>query len=140
MRMRKNNIMAGKILMGLLALSAAHFSISTYAAGPLDLPKGFKQLEIGDAAPDFKLPGVVEKTYTLRDFADPDDHRGAERLYDDGRLLREYLHRPGCASALGNRPSGYFTNDRLDTPVPKVIGGLPDAGIGGEGLQQSALP
>lgn len=33
-------------------------------------PDGFKTLEIGDAAPDFRLPGVDDKTYSLKDFAD----------------------------------------------------------------------
>src|SRR5256885_15832103 len=32
-------------------------------------PAGFKTLEIGDAAPDFKLPGVDGKAYSLADFA-----------------------------------------------------------------------
>jgi peroxiredoxin len=32
-------------------------------------PEGLKTLEIGDAAPDFKLPGVDGKDYTLKDFA-----------------------------------------------------------------------
>jgi peroxiredoxin len=39
--------------------------------GPLSAaPPGFNDLGIGDAAPDFKLPGVDGRTYTLRDFAD----------------------------------------------------------------------
>ena len=38
----------------------------------LDLPKGFTPLDIGDAAPDFELPGVDGKTYSLSDFAEPD--------------------------------------------------------------------
>jgi peroxiredoxin len=33
-------------------------------------PPGFKALAIGDPAPDFKLPGVDGRTYTLADFAD----------------------------------------------------------------------
>src|SRR3989440_9093155 len=32
-------------------------------------PAGFKTLEIGDRAPDFKLPGVDGKDYSLADFA-----------------------------------------------------------------------
>ena len=33
-------------------------------------PPGLKTLEIGDHAPDFKLPGVDGKTYTLASFHD----------------------------------------------------------------------
>jgi hypothetical protein len=33
-------------------------------------PPGFKTLSIGDAAPDFKLPGVDGRDYTLSSFAD----------------------------------------------------------------------
>src|SRR5262245_14423174 len=44
---------------------AASFS-TTHAADPV----GFKTLAIGDAAPDFKLPGVDGKDYSLKDFAD----------------------------------------------------------------------
>ena len=33
-------------------------------------PKGFKALAIGDAAPDFSLPGVDGRTHALKDFAD----------------------------------------------------------------------
>jgi peroxiredoxin len=40
------------------------------AAAPLAAqPPGFQTLQIGDAAPDFKLPGVNGKDYSLGDFA-----------------------------------------------------------------------
>jgi peroxiredoxin len=40
-------------------------------AGPAAAtPPGFKALAIGDPAPDFKLPGVDGRTYTLANFAD----------------------------------------------------------------------
>ena len=42
------------------------------AFGPQDKPQGFKTLNIGESAPDFSLPGVDGKTYTLADFAGPD--------------------------------------------------------------------
>ncbi|WP_165701193.1 redoxin domain-containing protein [Crateriforma conspicua] len=42
------------------------------AAGPHDLPAGFTELKIGAGAPDFELPGVDGKTYTLDDFSEPD--------------------------------------------------------------------
>jgi peroxiredoxin len=35
-------------------------------------PAGFHTLAIGDAAPDFALPGIDGRTYTLADFAGPD--------------------------------------------------------------------
>lgn len=33
-------------------------------------PPGFKELNIGDSAPDFKLPGIDDKTMSLADFKD----------------------------------------------------------------------
>jgi peroxiredoxin len=51
----------------LLALTLI-LSFSTGAA--LADPPGLKTLPIGADAPDFKLPGVDGKTYTLKDFAD----------------------------------------------------------------------
>lgn len=51
-------------------------SAATSPAKPLldknNNPEGFKTLAIGDAAPDFSLPGIDGKTYSLRDFAGPD--------------------------------------------------------------------
>lgn len=47
-------------------------SMSAPAAGPADLPDGFTTLEIGSAAPGFKLPGTDGKEYSLADFAGPD--------------------------------------------------------------------
>jgi hypothetical protein len=43
--------------------------ISSTAAAVAD-PPGLKTLPIGSAAPDFHLPGVDGKTYSLKDFAD----------------------------------------------------------------------
>ena len=43
----------------------------TMCAGSLiAAPAGFRTLSIGDAAPDFKLPGVDDKSYTLASFSD----------------------------------------------------------------------
>jgi len=50
------------------AIALAAFVLLTGRA-PAE-PPGFKALAIGDAAPDFKLPGVDGRTYTLNDFAD----------------------------------------------------------------------
>lgn len=37
-----------------------------------ELPEGFKELAIGDSAPDFQLPGVDGNTYSLANFSEPD--------------------------------------------------------------------
>jgi len=58
-------------------------------------PPGFKTLEIGDAAPDFKLPGVDGKEYSLADFAKSKllavlftcNHCPTAQAYED-RILR----------------------------------------------------
>ncbi len=49
----------------LVAIFSFSLTLSALAADP----PGFKTLEIGDAAPDFKLPGVDGKDYSLADFA-----------------------------------------------------------------------
>lgn len=48
------------------------FSIVSFAQGPNSKPKGFVELEIGNSAPDFKLPGIDGKTYQLSDFNESD--------------------------------------------------------------------
>ena len=50
----------------LAVLTALTFLAEARAADPA----GLKSLAIGDAAPDFKLPGVDDKQYTLKSFAD----------------------------------------------------------------------
>lgn len=42
------------------------------AVTPKDLPEGFTTLNIGDTAPDFSLPGVDGRQYSLADFSDAD--------------------------------------------------------------------
>ncbi|MDZ4850611.1 MAG: redoxin domain-containing protein [Pirellulaceae bacterium] len=39
-------------------------------ANAADLPVGFQKLAIGDPAPDFKLPGIDDRDWTLDDFRD----------------------------------------------------------------------
>src|SRR5216683_6472556 len=54
------------IQLGILASSVLFISILPTAAEPM----GFQTLSIGTAAPDFKLPGVDGREYSLKDFAD----------------------------------------------------------------------
>src|SRR5262245_12934337 len=58
--LRKINRILGSTLALLLACSTASSEES--------VPAGFHQLALGDAAPDFKLPGVDGKTHRLADF------------------------------------------------------------------------
>jgi peroxiredoxin len=53
------------ILPLFVTTTLAFFAVDRVSAEP----PGFKPLAIGDAAPDFKLPGVDGKGYTLADFA-----------------------------------------------------------------------
>jgi len=55
------------IIAVLAFASALALDFATNAAAD---PPGLKPLAIGAPAPDFKLPGVDGKTYTLKDFAD----------------------------------------------------------------------
>ena len=50
-------------------LPAVALAVAGLAAPAAATPPGFKALAIGDPAPDFRLPGVDGKTYTLNDFA-----------------------------------------------------------------------
>lgn len=50
------------VLLCQLLFAAARTAISA--------PEGFTELQIGDQAPDFQLPGVDDKQYSLKDFAD----------------------------------------------------------------------
>ena len=52
-------------LMNAIAIVALSFS----AGAAFAEPPGLKTLPIGAAAPDFRLPGVDGKTYSLADFA-----------------------------------------------------------------------
>jgi peroxiredoxin len=46
-------------------------ALVAFATGPAAAePKGFQALAIGNAAPDFSLPGVDGRTHALKDFAD----------------------------------------------------------------------
>src|SRR5256885_2038908 len=54
-----------RLLIAIAAAAAFHLAAGLAFAQPA----GFKTLEIGDRAPDFKLPGVDGKEYSLADFA-----------------------------------------------------------------------
>src|SRR5438445_5333293 len=51
----------------LVVAAIAYFIIASVNARGAENPS---TLDIGESAPDFKLPGVDGKTYTLKDFAD----------------------------------------------------------------------
>ncbi|PAW68002.1 MAG: redoxin [Opitutia bacterium Tous-C1TDCM] len=63
-------------LSAFLCLVAAPLRAADSAKPPLldkaGNPAGFKTLALGDAAPDFALPGIDGRTYRLQDFAGPD--------------------------------------------------------------------
>src|SRR6185369_4768587 len=49
------------VVLGQLTLARVQSAIAT--------PAGFTELKTGDRAPDFDLPGVDDKHYSLKDFA-----------------------------------------------------------------------
>jgi peroxiredoxin len=51
-------------------LSFALLGLTFLCPAALGVPPGFTTLDIGDAAPDFNLPGVDGKQHALKDFAD----------------------------------------------------------------------
>jgi peroxiredoxin len=51
---------------------AADASSATAVLDANGNPAGFRTLALGDAAPDFSLPGIDGRTYTLKDFAQAD--------------------------------------------------------------------
>jgi peroxiredoxin len=55
-----------------LAFAIIVFSQLTFAViqPAVAAPRGFTELKIGDHAPDFDIPGVDDKRYSLKDFAD----------------------------------------------------------------------
>jgi peroxiredoxin len=72
--------LSARFAVASVALLAGIFTTSGSAAesskggaqrkAPLSLPPDARELKIGDAAPDFKLPGVDGATYTLASFKD----------------------------------------------------------------------
>src|SRR4051794_33947595 len=80
---------SSRVLLALVAV------LTVSAGAALADPPGLKTLEIGASAPDFRLPGVDGKTYTLKDFADAKvlvviftcNHCPTAQAYDD-RIIR----------------------------------------------------
>ena len=71
-----------RVIALLFSIAVVSFAEPTPAA---DFPPGLQTLEIGDAAPDFKLPGIDGRDWTLADF--------------DGKVLIVYFtsnHCPVC--------------------------------------------
>ncbi len=54
----------------LLFIVSLAFTLIVFSAATAADPPGFKALAVGHAAPDFKLPGVDGKEYTLKSFAE----------------------------------------------------------------------
>ena len=79
------------------------FASSVLSAQSSEHPRGFTTLSIGDSIPDFDLPGVDDRNWTLRDFEDskvlmvvftcnhcPTAQAYEQRLKD---ICRDYLNR-----------------------------------------------
>jgi peroxiredoxin len=64
----KNRILGRRSMRLPLFIVVIGAIVVATAAPLLAQPAGFKTLAIGDAAPDFKLPGVDDKEYTLKSF------------------------------------------------------------------------
>src|SRR6266513_1597399 len=63
--MRMRSSVMHRLFIFATFILALRFATATAVAQPA----GFKTLEIGDRAPDFTLPGVDGKDYSLADFA-----------------------------------------------------------------------
>lgn len=102
-----------------LALAALVGGWVFFGSGSLHAaePPGFTKLKLGDAAPDFKLPGIDGRTYTLADFKSaqvlmvvflsnhcPYSHAAETRLLP---LVREYASKGlGVVAINPNSPDG----------------------------------
>ena len=87
---------------------AAVFALTFSAGVAVADPPGLKTLEVGASAPDFRLPGVDGKTYSLADFADAKvlvvlftcNHCPTAQAYEDrvARLHADYETRGSPSS------------------------------------------
>lgn len=114
-----------RLLLLPLALLSSSLAFAAQKNSLLDdqgNPAGFRTLAIGDAAPDFSLPGIDGRTYALRDFAGPDilmvlftsnhcptSHGIEERLM---KLRNDYRGRSfGLVAINPNHPDGLTTDE-----------------------------
>lgn len=95
-----------RIALSLAALGGAPL---VHAANPA----GFQELAIGDAAPDFKLPGVDGKDYTLASFADAKlllivftcNHCPTAQAYEDRIIQLNVDYRPQGVALVAISPN-----------------------------------
>lgn len=101
-----------KAVFALLILS---FVPSTVSAA--DFPPGMQTLEIGDVAPDFKLPGIDGRDWTLKDFA-------------DGKVLMVYFTSNHCPVCHAHDPRFMELVREVDGKGVRVVAINPNSGDG----------
>ena len=82
-----------------------------------DGPPGFQTLEIGDAAPDFRLPGIDARDWTLADFA-------------DGKILIVYFTSNHCPVCHAHDPRFMDLVREVDGRSVAVVAINPNSGDG----------
>lgn len=99
----------------------------TAAAQAFADPPGFKSLAIGDRAPDFELPGVDDKRYSLKSFADARlllivftcNHCPTAQAYESRimKLHADYKDRGVALVAISPNDDQAVRLDELATPM-----------------------
>src|SRR5688572_6713673 len=97
----------------LLASIALALNLLCTAAVLAANPAGFTELAVGDAAPDFKLPGVDGKDYTLASFADARlllvvitfNHCPTAQAYEDRLIQLEAEYKPKGVALVAISPN-----------------------------------
>lgn len=98
----------------LSALAFCLFSAPSIAA---DFPPGLQTLEIGDSAPEFSLPGIDGRNWTLKDFS-------------DHQLLVVYFTSNHCPVCHAHDPRFVALIDELDGKGVGVVAINPNSGDG----------
>ena len=119
-------------------------ALTLLALGSLPLvqaaqPAGFRELTIGDAAPDFKLPGVDGQDYTLASFADAKlvlvvftcNHCPTAQAYEDRIIRLQADYRPQGVALVAISP-----NDPLAVRLDEL--GYSDLGDSFDDMKQRA--